>query len=312
MSRWRAVVAAGVVAGVVALGLSTAAASIGAAKIPPGWTLDEPTSLRASAATQAQYRSRGRAAQVEVEGHLAPSGPASLYVTRVREELAVEQPDGAGGAGLAQRRSEIVSEKLASLTRTAADSQGQVESSTQRWIVDDKLVEGTIRWKARDTGLRVTVRTLVAANAAGLSSITGECFLGVDASAALDQACQQALASLSLDLPVAERIEIALDAAPAVASPPAVVDIETAPAPATSDAPRLGEGPPGTVMRMSPSERERDRRPVYIGAGIVVMAAVFWWNRRRRERFERDDEQPRDDDADDLAAAARGDEKDSP
>lgn len=55
-----------------------------------------------------------------------------------------------------------------------------------------------------------------------------------------------------------------------------------------------------------------DRRPVFVGAGLIVLALAFWWNRRRRDRFEREDQgapvRPRRDaDADDLHAAARGD-----
>jgi hypothetical protein len=55
-----------------------------------------------------------------------------------------------------------------------------------------------------------------------------------------------------------------------------------------------------------------DRRPIYIGAGLVVLAAVFYWNRRRRDRFDREDapETAPDDDGDDLHAAARGAAKD--
>ena len=58
-----------------------------------------------------------------------------------------------------------------------------------------------------------------------------------------------------------------------------------------------------------------DRRPIYLGAGLIVLAAVFWWNRRRRDRFEREDgtaparparRPDADADADDLHAAARG------
>lgn len=69
--------------------------------------------------------------------------------------------------------------------------------------------------------------------------------------------------------------------------------------------PRLDAGPRGTPPRtMSPARREPDRRPVYLGAGLVVMALVFWWNRHRRERFERDER--------DLHAAARADTDDPP
>jgi hypothetical protein len=41
--------------------------------------------------------------------------------------------------------------------------------------------------------------------------------------------------------------------------------------------------PPITV----PQEvRTTDRRPVYVGIGLVVLAVVFWWNRRRRAQRE--------------------------
>ena len=34
-----------------------------------------------------------------------------------------------------------------------------------------------------------------------------------------------------------------------------------------------------------------DRRPVFIGAGIVLLAGVFWWNMKRRAREEDDEDQ---------------------
>ena len=63
-----------------------------------------------------------------------------------------------------------------------------------------------------------------------------------------------------------------------------------------------------------------DRRPLFIGGGLLVMAVGLWWNRRPREQFDRDDRDDRgprgpapaagprtsDDDGDDLHAAARG------
>ena len=84
----------------------------------------------------------------------------------------------------------------------------------------------------------------------------------------------------------------------------------------------LSEGPrvalPPTVI---PLDRpSTDRRPVYVGAALVMLAAALWWNRRQRDRFDREDrgerparrERAPDADADDLHAAARGDAPDAP
>jgi hypothetical protein len=96
--------------------------------------------------------------------------------------------------------------------------------------------------------------------------------------------------------------------------------------PVDPDAPRLpsrvDDGSrirlPAIVVAQDPPDV--DRRPIYLGAGLIVLAAMFWWNRRRRDRFEREDHgsaparpaRSRDADADDLHAAARGDGPEPP
>jgi hypothetical protein len=104
----------------------------------------------------------------------------------------------------------------------------------------------------------------------------------------------------------------------APAAPPAPTAMSPAPDTPWPERPRR-EDPrkialPPLVIPQDPAAA--DRRPIYVGAGLVVLAAVFRWNRRRRERFEREDGAPvrtrrerrpaRDEDADDLHAAARG------
>jgi hypothetical protein len=113
-------------------------------------------------------------------------------------------------------------------------------------------------------------------------------------------------------------LAVAIAAAGLVAAP-----VAGDPAPLHERGPAtLSEGPrvalPPTVI---PLDRpSTDRRPVYVGAALVMLAAALWWNRRQRDRFDREDrgerparrERARDADADDLHAAARGDAPDPP
>lgn len=53
--------------------------------------------------------------------------------------------------------------------------------------------------------------------------------------------------------------------------------------------PTLSEGRhiplPPVVIPVTPARP--DRRPVWVGAGIVVIAAILWWNRKRRAELEK-------------------------
>ncbi len=75
--------------------------------------------------------------------------------------------------------------------------------------------------------------------------------------------------------------------------------------PARMDAPPT-DASGGTAPSMRAAEPETDRRPLYLGVGVLVLAAVFLWNRSRRDRFDREDRRAdrRDDDADALHRAA--------
>ena len=134
----------------------------------------------------------------------------------------------------------------------------------------------------------------------------------------------------------------ALGPARLAAAEPAAASENAAPASAAPSArePASMSAPPRELSGMDDRERvrmppmsvpldppERDRRPFYVGLGLVVMATAFWWNRRQRDRFEREDDRARqgrpprtrarprpviDEDADDLHAAARGETPDPP
>jgi len=73
------------------------------------------------------------------------------------------------------------------------------------------------------------------------------------------------------------------DALPATA---ATIEPPSAPQPSMSD---------GTKYKMEPivvaqdAKGTTDKRPIFVGAGLVVLAAIFWFNRRQREKFGKDD-----------------------
>ena len=99
---------------------------------------------------------------------------------------------------------------------------------------------------------------------------------------------------------------IALPASTAPVLQPVAEAPPSRPAPTMSDGSRVPM-PPITVPADKPAT---DRRAIYVGAGLVVLAALFWRNRRHRDRLDHTGAARRDDDADDLHAAAKGDDAD--
>jgi hypothetical protein len=63
------------------------------------------------------------------------------------------------------------------------------------------------------------------------------------------------------------------------------------PAGSSYQLPTMSEMPRGTLppIEVAPPAPAPDRRPVFVGAGIVMLAALFWWNQRRRARLAEED-----------------------
>jgi hypothetical protein len=55
--------------------------------------------------------------------------------------------------------------------------------------------------------------------------------------------------------------------------------------------PTMSDMPRGTLppIEVTPPAPAPDRRPVFVGAGIVLLAGLFWWNQRRRARLAEED-----------------------
>ena len=265
---------------------------------PAGWTLD-PSLAPPPAAT----RFGGATTKVSIYAYRAPAPGAVLYVNRAEAEVAAADRDRLATIELEEPR--------AALRRQGANA--KAEQDAQRFDAATKQLEAQVTWRDPTVGVLDSSRTLVAGDATKLVAVTGQCVLAGDASAELVKACDAALATLDAEVPVASRVALSIVTG---AEPPATPgERPVMPPPATIGD---GGGKLAPIRVDAPAAPAPDRRPVYLGAGLIVLAAIFWWNRKRREKFEEDHPQEvparvpratakrknRDDDADDLHRAA--------
>lgn len=240
-------------------------------KPPAGWAADVPQAdaLRAKANDMPHFGGAKSFATAEV--YLAPKPGVALFVTAVAAKVAAERDVAARVA---------VDELHATSQRAALAGSGIREDAWQERVdAPNKQIEATLTW--RDTGAATVThaRMLVVADPENIATITGECVAAEGADAKLVDACKAALATLYPGLAADKRVAIGL-------------------APTGSQLTPVGGGPPATMsdgshtplppITVRQEDRSTDRRPVYVGAGIVVLAGLFWWNRRRRARFEKE------------------------
>jgi hypothetical protein len=211
---------------------------------PPGWT---------GGANQALVEQTGRVGHfggvhgvIEAERYDGP-GLVVLYVTRVSATSA-----DIGGA--AEAEINVLGHPV-----------------TARTTQDNAIVVNTA-W--HDAYVSSTARLVIAARGDHIVAVSGECYVGASADHTVTLAqpvastrCLEALETLDTGIKPADRTAI-----PAPSSVPPAPQLTT-------------PGPSQTHVAMPPisvrQEPQTDRRPVYVGAGLIVIAAVFWWNRRR-------------------------------
>lgn len=264
---------------------------------PAGWAADPERASTLSTKVAALSQFGGAKVIVATEAYVPAAPGVALFVTRISAEKLPGSTANAARAALEDFRT--------SAPRPYA-WQDFADTDSGSYVARAEWLDLSVHTQ--------TVATLViVGTASGLVTVRGECLSADGGDAAPVNACTQALHSLETGVPKAERLAITMPPEP-----------EPEPVRPHEEPARLTDGQevhltPMTIAQTTP---ERDRRPIYLGAGIVVLAAAFWWNRRQRERFDREDSgEPRaatrearearargDDDADDLAAAARGDE----
>lgn len=267
------------------LGAAVAAASPTPMVTPPaGWHADPERGSELTTKVQAMQHFGGASTSVAVETYGPAAGTIALVVTRATADK------------LPGTREQAVRAELRGAEGTIDDAM--------------KVVRAT--HTQTQGALKLDGVTLMAADGDHLVAVTGECLDG-GTDPALTAACAAALRTLDPGIPAPQRIALGIAATDA---PPTEPSVPTSAHGSRDDAhAQFRDGTKVTLptMEIPRDQPATDRRPMYIGAGLIVMAAVFYWNRRRRDRFERDDRDeptPHDDDDDDLHAAARGAAKD--
>lgn len=251
-----------------------------AIQAPAGWKVDDAAS-NALAVKLRAVPAFGLAGQPFVYADIyAPAKPGiALTVSIIAVQCAPQCEAGARTA---------VDEFRATSTRAALAGTGIVEEGSQEKVdAAAKQVEATLAWRDTTAKTSSQARLLVGSDGKNLLAVTGECFANDDADKQEVAACKTALATLDLGLPARLRVALALAPAGTRPTPPEGSD---APVGSGHEPAKMGDGSRAPLPPISvPQEgRTTDRRPVYVGLGLVLLAAAFWWNRHRRNRREKD------------------------
>lgn len=253
---------------------------------PPGWNLDAGRTAGQAKSLRRQSHLGGEARAAAAFYVSSPPG-AVLIVSELVAEPAPSDVVGAARAELAA-------------VRGVVEAVGGTLGAWRFQGGDPSLPEARLEWTDASLGTTSITRALVFRTADLLTVVTGECVVAGDA-AAMRAPCEAALAALA---PVAalQRLEVGMgtdDPAKVAATPTAAAEGEPAPAPGTGSsgppAPTMREGGPAlpaTIM-VKPPAAQRDMRPVWLLAGLAVLAGVFLWNRRQRQQLEAAEERER-------------------
>lgn len=277
-------------------------------KPPPGWTADSPLAVKLSKDSSALPHFGGRQSLVTTEVYR--NGQAALFVHQISAALA-----GAEGPARDRAASEELHELILAAKRLGATAKVDRLNAT---AIAGNLVEGWLRWHDDATTVVSGHRMVVAADEQQVVAVHGECLSPQTTPAAVQKACDDALASLDPGIAPDRRVKLSVIAHAAEPAPEPAGSAKQAPSLVES-----GERPSLPPMQIPQEQREADRRPIYVGLGLIVLAVIFYLNRKNREKLEREyekrtaDKTPEatpatsDRDADDLHAAAEADTKES-
>lgn len=243
---------------------------IAAVKAPPEWREDKGAGTQLAASAHAELEAKGVKAAATAQVFVAPDNSV-LYVTLVARKMTADRDLHAR---------ELVDSFLRAPQRAQLTSaKVSVTSSSSKLDAAAKQIDAAVQWQNEEAGFEMRSRLVVVADAEHLITISGECLLKQDGAAGLRAPCDAALASLDPELPAASRIALSL--APEGTEAPAGERVGSGATLEGVDGPRAPVPP---ISLPAEPVRTVDRRPVYVGLGLVVLAGLFWWNGRRRDR----------------------------
>ncbi len=261
---------------------------------PKGWSPDPESAAGFAQKEQALNHFGGAKVIVATEAYVPAKPGAALFVTRVTSETLRGSQSAAARVAL----DELIAAK-------AYDNRNSYDATARQYVAHVETADTT-------TGTQTASTLVIVFDATRVITVRGDCLFASAADGGDMNACTQALWTLDAGVPLDQRIAVTIATTTPITEPEPPRDLPQQPS--ITDGQNVHLSP----MTIAQTKPDADRRPIYVGAGIVVLAMVFWWNRRQRERFDREDaggaskaERRRardDDDADDLAAAARGDE----
>lgn len=235
---------------------------------PPGWHADvaQATQLADKANAVSHYGAEKSLATVEVYAPL--TGGAALIVTAVAAKVSSNREVAARMA---------VDELHATTKRAAISGSSIVEDGWQEKVDSTaKQIEATLAWSDTAAGTTTHARLVIAADGENFIAVTGECVDTRKVELATLSPCDRALATLDPGIALEKRVVLALA--------PAGMEAPRPDRPSSTATMSDSSHTPLPPMTLPSEKRTTDRRPVYVGAGLVLLAAAFWWKQRRKQK----------------------------
>ncbi|MGE5183336.1 MAG: hypothetical protein ACM31C_14800 [Acidobacteriota bacterium] len=159
----------------------------------------------------------------------------------------------------------------------ASAARAELDALKDPKVSPDAAAKMIVATAEQTTPVHQQTRVVLVATKDKIVELQGDCIAG-DAAVQGWDACVAALQSMDTGVAPADRVELALAGGSGTSTSSSNSSV-------MSDGSRVPL-PPIVVKQESPAT---DKRPFFIGAGILLLAVVFWWNRRRRERFAQED-----------------------